>query len=248
MIWDPLISAASTLVPREHRAIWSEQWRSDMRDADELGISRTALASSMILLAISSFWGRPSGGRTVLIISGAILAVVSIAVVPSLAIVYGTAALFLLALAGVRRGIRESGYAAAGIVAGTGSLAALFGLLRERGGPGPEIAVAAFTAAVALVAWSFGLVWSSRTTRPRSAWVAVVSMGIATSGFLAASVSFVFGIRAGDQYGLASPSFPYGLVLLSTLLLAVLSLTTAIIAGTMAATRPRRASEVESFI
>ncbi len=246
MSWEPVIGVASALMPRQQRSTWSEQWKADMNGARELGISRWGLAMSMFAVALITFGGRPSRGRTALAIALGVLAVGALALMPFLAIVYVAVALLITAVAGAKQGMRQLGYAAAGIVAALGSAITLIALLDDQQtGPGPGIALVVFAGAVALAALSFGETWARTTTRPRAAWLAVAAAGVATVTILIMFASFRTGIQISSQ-DLPDVSIRvYGTIAMVAFFTTVASLVTCIVAGAIAATS-RPATESES--
>jgi hypothetical protein len=200
-VWDAWISAVAALLPRDDRGIWIEQWRADLRDAKDVGVSRCGLALSMILMVGSRFFGRPSRGRAIVVAITGVLAAISTAAVPSLSIAYITIALLLVAQWGARRGIRELLYAGLGVLILVASIAMNFVLLRTDELTNIALGFGVLVFGAAMAAGNYGRAWAPRSGRPGAVWLTVGSATIAVVSFWALAFWFVLGIHASERFG-----------------------------------------------
>jgi hypothetical protein len=227
--WDGWIGIAAALLPQEQRSTWKEQWRADMRDAHEVGMSRAGIALSMFAFAaVGSPGHRASGARLGLAIVLAAVAAATMMIIPALVLVYFTLVLFAFSLIGARLGLRELSYTATGVVIAAGGITASAAILSRAPSINPSIAISAGVVllGVGLAVASFALALSRSTARPVVAWLTSIAGGLAASSLFISATAAVLGAAAGDALGPADTA-PGVIAAMGTL--AVVSFTLSVI-------------------
>lgn len=208
--WDSWVTVAAALIPRELRPMWTERWRADMRDAHEVGVSRIGLAFSMLSLAIVGLPGqRLFGWRLRFVIAAAIVVGAAALLMPFLLIVYLTIALFVFAISGLRRGVRELAYAAVGILIIVIAITSMVVILRaDKYALEASLALAfgVLILGLMMTVVAFGRTWSARNDRSAIVWLAVCSSGLSVALGVVLALGFALGIAAARTLGPDSPA------------------------------------------